>query len=68
VAAEALLHAVRSGSARAAAEVAGVRPRLAAHRDVPEARRFAELATACRPYVPEIAPSSPPRAMEIRSD
>jgi transcriptional regulator with XRE-family HTH domain len=68
VAADALLDAVRSGSARAAAEVVGVRQRLAAHRDVPEARRFAELATACRPYLPEVARIGPPKAVEIRSD
>jgi transcriptional regulator with XRE-family HTH domain len=68
VAGDALLGAVRSGSARAAAEVGGVRPRLAAHRDVPEARRFAELATACRPYLPEVARTGAPTAVEIRSD
>lgn len=68
VAVDALLDAVRSGSARAAAEVVGVRPRLAAHRDVPEARRFAELATACRAYLPEVARTGPPKAVEIRSD
>ncbi|MGN9914387.1 hypothetical protein ACTMTJ_43335, partial [Phytohabitans sp. LJ34] len=68
VAVDALLDAVRSGSARAAADVAGVRPRLAAHRDVPEARRFAELATACRAYLPEVARTGPPKAVEIRSD
>ncbi|BCB82617.1 hypothetical protein Pflav_090270 [Phytohabitans flavus] len=68
VAGDALLDAVRSGSARAAAEVVGVRPRLAAHRDVPEARRFAELATACRPYLPEVARTGAPKAAQIRSD
>jgi len=68
VAVEALLDAVRSGSARAAAEVAVVRPRLAAHRDVPEARRFTELAIASRPYLPEVARTGPQKAMEIRTD
>ncbi|GFJ77602.1 transcriptional regulator [Phytohabitans houttuyneae] len=68
VAGTALLDAVRSGSARAAAEVVRVRPRLAAHREVPEARRFAELATACGPYLPEVAGMGPPKAVEIRSD
>ncbi|MDQ7911442.1 transcriptional regulator, partial [Phytohabitans sp. ZYX-F-186] len=68
VAGDALLDAVRSGSARAAAEVVGVRPRMAAHRDVPEARRFAELATACRPYLPEVARTGPAKAAVIRSD
>ncbi|MFC0529608.1 helix-turn-helix domain-containing protein [Phytohabitans kaempferiae] len=68
VAGTALLDAVRSGSARAAAEVTGVRSRLAAHRDVPEVRRYAELASACRPYLPEVARSESHRALEIRSD
>jgi hypothetical protein len=35
---------------------------------VPEARRFAELATVCRPYLPEVARTGPQKAMEIRSD
>ena len=68
VAGDALLDAVRSGSARAATEIACVRAGLAPHRDVPEARRFAELATACRPYLPEVARTGAPTAVEIRSD
>ncbi|GAA4704635.1 helix-turn-helix domain-containing protein [Phytohabitans rumicis] len=68
VAEAALLDAVRAGSARAATEVDAVRSRLAAHRDLPEVRRYAELAAACRPYLPEVAVGGGPAAGEVGSD
>ncbi|MEH1126653.1 helix-turn-helix domain-containing protein [Micromonospora sp. CPCC 206061] len=51
VAGGALLDAVRSGSARATAEIDRIRVPLAAHRHVPEAREYTELVAACRPYL-----------------
>ncbi|WP_422774028.1 transcriptional regulator [Plantactinospora sp. WMMC1484] len=59
VADAALLDAVRSGSARAAAELAGTGRRLAAYRTEPAGRRYATLAAAARHYLPP-APSIGP--------
>ncbi|MEU4567211.1 helix-turn-helix transcriptional regulator [Micromonospora sp. NPDC023956] len=52
VAGEALLAAVRAGSARAAGHLAEVGRRLAAYRTEPAVRRHAALVTAVRPYLP----------------
>ncbi|MFY1672265.1 transcriptional regulator [Plantactinospora sp. WMMB334] len=59
VADTALLDAVRSGSARAAAELAGTGRRLAAYRAEPAVRRYATLAAAAHHYLPP-APSIGP--------
>lgn len=52
VAGAALLDAVRSGSVRAVGQLTEVRRRLAAHRDEPAARRYADLLAAARPWLP----------------
>ncbi|MBE1492419.1 helix-turn-helix domain-containing protein [Plantactinospora soyae] len=57
VADAALLDAVRSGSARAAAELAVTGRRLAAYRGEPAGRRHASLAASARRYLPEPAPT-----------
>jgi len=65
VADAALLDALRAGSARAAAELAVVRRRLAPHRAEPAGRRHAALAATARPYLPVprlAAPTSRPAA------
>ncbi|MFC6020453.1 transcriptional regulator [Plantactinospora solaniradicis] len=63
VADAALLDAVRSGSARAAAELAVVRRRLAAYRAEPAGRRHATLAAAAHRYLPApLPPAVPGRA------
>ncbi|MDW5323038.1 helix-turn-helix transcriptional regulator [Plantactinospora sp. KLBMP9567] len=54
----ALLDTVRSGSARAAAELAGVGRRLAAYRTEPAGRRHAALAAAARRYLPAAPPAA----------
>jgi transcriptional regulator with XRE-family HTH domain len=51
VAGGAVLDAVRSGSARATAEIDRIRVPLAAHRHLPEAGEYTELVAACRPYL-----------------
>ncbi|AVT34882.1 transcriptional regulator [Plantactinospora sp. BC1] len=58
VADAALLDTVRSGSARAAAELAGVGRRLAAYRAEPAGRRHAALSAAARRYLPTAAPAA----------
>ncbi|MEN3609937.1 helix-turn-helix transcriptional regulator [Plantactinospora sp. ZYX-F-223] len=58
VADAALLDAVRSGSARAAAELTGVGRRLAAYRTEPAGRRHAALAAATRRYLPATPPAA----------
>jgi transcriptional regulator with XRE-family HTH domain len=62
VADTALLDAVRSGSARAAAELAVVRRRLASYRAEPAGRRHATLAAAAHRYLPAPPPAGPGRA------
>ncbi|GAA3746843.1 hypothetical protein GCM10022225_33270 [Plantactinospora mayteni] len=58
VADAALLDTVRSGSARAAAELAGVGRRLAAYRTEPAGRRHAALTAAARRYLPAAPPTA----------
>ncbi|AVT39391.1 transcriptional regulator [Plantactinospora sp. BB1] len=58
VADAALLDTVRSGSARAAAELAGVGRRLAAYRAEPAGRRHAALSAAARRYLPTAPPAA----------
>ena len=60
VADAALLDAVRSGSARAAAELAVVRRRLASYRAEPAGRRHATLAAAAHRYLPAPPPPAVP--------
>jgi transcriptional regulator with XRE-family HTH domain len=55
-----LLDAVRLGSARVAAQVTALRHRLAGHRDVPAAARYARLAAEAAPYLPRSAASGRP--------
>ncbi|MFF5172052.1 transcriptional regulator [Micromonospora sp. NPDC000089] len=52
VAEEALLDAVRAGSTRATASLAGLDRRLAAHRTEPAVRRYAALRADARPFLP----------------
>ncbi|MDG4788813.1 helix-turn-helix transcriptional regulator [Micromonospora sp. WMMD1102] len=56
VAEAALLDTVRSGSARAAAELAGVGRRIAAYRTEPAGRRHVALVTAASRYLPTVSP------------
>ncbi|MGI5148555.1 helix-turn-helix domain-containing protein [Plantactinospora sp. CA-294935] len=58
VADAALLDTVRSGSARAAAELAGVGRRLAVYRTESAGRRHAALAAAARRYLPATPPAA----------
>ncbi|MGC5018140.1 helix-turn-helix domain-containing protein [Micromonospora sp. DT47] len=60
VAGDALLDAVRAGSARAATPLAELERRLAAHRTEPAVRRYAALRADARPFLPPAA--TPPRA------
>lgn len=57
VAEEALLAVLRSGSARAAGELAAVRRRLAPFADEPVVRRHVELVASVGPYLPALPES-----------